>query len=1841
VSGEDVPVRLGGPKQRTVLAHLILNANHMVPAERLIDALWGEEPPEAARGTVQAYVSRLRSALGSNVIQGRPPGYALRADAGEVDVHRFERLLREARATGVEPRGAFLALEEALELWRGPALADLASEFSLSGEIARLEELRLQATEDKIAAQLDLGLHAQSVAELEPLTRVHPLRERLWAELMVALYRVNRQADALLAFERARTVLAEELGINPSNELQELHERILRQDPDLELKGEPLRGYRLLERVGEGAFGVVYRATQPQIGREVAIKAVHPELANHPDFVRRFEREAQIVARLEHPHIVPLYDYWREPDGAFLVMRFLRGGSLEDLIALGPLDPERAAAILDQTAAGLAAAHRQGVVHRDVKPGNVLLDEEDNAYLSDFGVALDAGSPERPSGTLMRGTPAYLSPEQIRLEAATPQSDIYALGVVLYEMLTGRHPFPESSLAALPDHHLRQPLPSVCDRRPELPVGVDDVLATATAKDAAARFTDPLQVAAALRAALQGSAASSQPVREIRNPYKGLRAFLEADAGDFFGRETLAKRLVHRLEEAGETARFLAVVGPSGSGKSSVVRAGLVPALRRGALEGSDRWYVIEVLPGSDPFRELETALLGVAVEPPPSLLEDLRGNALGLVRAAERVLPDPDAEILIVIDQLEEVFTLVTEEDERTRLLQSLTAAVLEPASRIRIVATLRADFFDAPLSIRGFGELLAARTEAITPMAPEELERAIVGPAERAGLAVEPRLLAAMVADVADRPGSLPLLQYALTELAERGTDGVLTLEGYRRIGGVSGALARRAEQLFEAMNGHAQEACRQLFLRLVTLGEGSEDMRRRVPRSQLVSLAGAPAMDGVIDGFGRHRLLSFDRDPATREPTVEIAHEALLRAWVRLRGWIDDARDDLRVRNTLASSAAEWEAAGRNESFLLRGVRLEQAASWAAAPKVALSSADDEFLRASISRRDEETSAEEARQARERVLEQRSIRRLRGLVAALTAAILVASVLTFVATGQRGRARKEARIAMARELAASATANLELDPERSILLALQAVATTRPDGTVLRESSEALHRAVDADRLLFTIQNPSTANVAWSPDGRLLATGGTAGGTKQNDAMLWDARTGELVRRLSGHTGDVMSVAFSSDAARLVTTAEDGRAIVWDVRTGRRLLIVPGKVGSVFGASFSPDGHSLAIGDGGDEGGVRIVNAASGAVTQTIREQHIDFCSPSFSPDGSRITAGCSDGDLFVWSVVSGQRLLTIREAVGGYGSAVIYSPDGTRLAGACCDGAATIWDAQTGRKLLSLEGHTGLVIGMAWSADGTLLATGGTDGTARIWDATTGRQLMVLAGHAGSVAMVDFSPDGTRLLTGGGDGTARVWDVTPDGGSELLGAAEPNSLYSVAYSPDGSNLVTGGEGGGWLWDASTAERLRSYPKTYWAAFDPDGFTLVTAGSSGSQLGVRILDAASGEEIGFLAPGPPRFFAVAASPDGSVIATGSKHGAVLVWDRSTGEHLLTLQVLPRTVHWPVDDVAFSPDGKLVAGLAQDTLRVWDVSSGHLVIDLKANLGFSHAVAFSPDGRMIATSGGNGAAVWSVPSGERVAALTRGGSIEDVVFGPTGGRVATAGDDGAVRIWDVSSGRETLVLRGHAPALTAAAFSPDGTKLATTSIDGTLRVYVLPIDELVRLARSRLSRGFMTAECRQYLHVARCPASPGIASPAGAASTPPASGGAIGPEGAYRVTIAPVDFWSPLVSTSAAKNSAGQFTLSLVEGIWRLHQVKPNGQVYDTFGTYGVSGDRITLTNRADPRCFGMSWTGRWALQGVEVSFKHITSMTTPTCAMNDALVQTVFGSHPWTRVNHHELI
>lgn len=823
------------------------------------------------------------------------------------------------------------------------------------------------------------------------------------------------------------------------------------------LSGTTIKGYKIKERIGAGGFGTVYRAEQRSIFREVAVKAIFPGHANKPEFIRRFENEAQIIARLEHLHITPLYDYWRDPDGAYLVMRFMRGGSLEDALKAERFSLDSLVPIMNQVASALYAAHQSDVIHRDVKPGNILLDEDGNAYLSDFGIAKNLSVDEEDSVTGVDdivGSLDYISPEQARSEPVTPQTDIYSLGVTLYELIAGEHPFHTFSPVGRLYKHINDPLPDITNVDETVREAINEVIQKATAKNPVERYSDVLEFASDFRQAVSnpdsqsgetfveqftpreqdiiellvqnmsnkeiaqtlvitvstvkwynqqiysklGVRSRAQAVARVRelnlsgedddyqeeissptllppliNPYKGLRAFEATDRRDYFGRERLIEKLLNRLQQDSLDSRFLAVVGPSGSGKSSVVKAGLIPAIWDGRLPGSDKWFVVDMLPGSRPIDKLEVALMKVAANQAGNLNEQLNRNRHGLIRAADLILPDDDSHLFIVIDQFEEVFTLVADETERQAFLDLIYSAVTETRSRVSVVITLRADYYDRPLQYPQFGDLLRNRMETVLPLSAKEIERAINGPLERMQVGFEAGLVPQIVSEMTYQSGALPLLQYALTELFERRNDRTLTHEAYQQIGGAVGALAKRAEATYQELSSSGQALTQQMFLRLVTPGEGAEDTRRRVSRSELLAIAtDADEMDEIIDLFADYRLLSLDNDEASRSPTVEVAHEAILREWERLREWINGARNDIRLQRQLIQLAGDWHNANEDDSYLLYGTRLEQFEAWQQNSQLALTTRETAYLGQSRAFRDAQEASKEARKIREMQLE-----------------------------------------------------------------------------------------------------------------------------------------------------------------------------------------------------------------------------------------------------------------------------------------------------------------------------------------------------------------------------------------------------------------------------------------------------------------------------------------------------------------------------------------------------------------------------------------------------------------------------------------------------------------------------------------------------------------------------------------------------------------------------------------------------------------------------------------------------------------------------------------------------
>jgi ABC-type glycerol-3-phosphate transport system substrate-binding protein/energy-coupling factor transporter ATP-binding protein EcfA2 len=545
----------------------------------------------------------------------------------------------------------------------------------------------------------------------------------------------------------------------------------------------------------------------------------------------------------------------------------------------------------------------------------------------------------------------------------------------------------------------------------------------------------------------------------LRNPYKGLRPFGEVDSDEFFGRETLIGRLIDRISEVAEAGRFLTVVGPSGSGKSSVVRAGLIPTLRGGAIPGSERWLITVMYPGSRPWEELEAALLRVADQPWEGLRSELELDSHGLARALLRILPSHDSCLLLVVDQLEELFSLVDDET-RDRFLSALLDATGVEHSRLLVAATLRADFFDRLLRHPRVGEEVRAGIEVITQLNKLELEDAITRPADAVGVTFEAGVAAEIVSEVADQSGTLPMLQYALTELFDQRRGGTIGSETFEEFGGVLAALGNRAEQTYIELTPEAQEAARQLFLGLVTSGEGGQAVATRATRKELDSLLGpAVPLQEVLDRFGRRRLLTFDRDPRG-EPTVEVAHEALLSHWPRLAAWVDEQREDLWLRSRLHAAAEEWIRAERDDGFLLAAGRLDFFESFASTTMLKLAPADEDFLEASITDRRRQEAEDAARAAHERDLERRAAKRLRSLVAVLATAVLVGSILLLIVFGQRQTARRQEAIASAHALVAASLDTLTVDPELSLLLGLEAAASTAGDGYVLEEAMDAVH-------------------------------------------------------------------------------------------------------------------------------------------------------------------------------------------------------------------------------------------------------------------------------------------------------------------------------------------------------------------------------------------------------------------------------------------------------------------------------------------------------------------------------------------------------------------------------------------------------------------------------------------------------------------------------------------------------------------------------------------------------------------------------------------------------------
>lgn len=1217
------------------------------------------------------------------------------------------------------------------------------------------------------------------------------------------------------------------------------------------------------------------------------------------------------------------------------------------------------------------------------------------------------------------------------------------------------------------------------------------------------------------------------------NPYKGLRPFQEADAPDFFGRQALIEVLLDRLAPADLLSesqpldgRFLAIVGPSGSGKSSLIKAGLLPALSQGRLPGSEKWLIIEMLPESDPWDELEIGLLRKARRPHDGFAEPLRRDERGLIRAARMALTGGDDILLLVIDQFEELFTLVEDQTEVERFLSAIYTAVTDPRSPVRVIVGLRADFYDRPLIHPEFSRLLDKGVQIVTPLSTLELEQAILGPAERSGVEMESGLLSEIIADIYGQPGGLPLLQYALTDLFEHREGRTLTRKAYASIGGVRGALGRRAEQIYSGLTAAGQAAAQQIFLRLTSVGEGSEDTRRRVSLSELHTLFPRPGLSEppeVVTQFTRTfsqaRLLSFDRDPVTLSPTIEVAHEALFREWSRLHEWLETNRADLRMQRLLHTASAEWTGADRDTSFLLHGARLDQFAGWSANARLALTQDEQAFLSASLAEQQRQAAQEDARRQHELVTaqtlaeaerqraetEQRraedqthAAARLRRQAAYLALALLVAAVLGGMAGMFAYRANRDARIATSRELANAAVNNLAVDPERSLLLALYGLnaADTLEARNALRQSLPAQHQVKS-----FVAHDSTVTGLAFSPDGKLLASA-----SSDSTAKIWNAQTGELMSTVTPFDKEIWDVAFSPDGNFLAVSSLTQVAIV-NPKTGVPLYFLKGKevgwqVGFDLGVGhidFSPDGTRLAVAN--LDGTPAVVDLSTRAVIRTFSGNEAICKTVDLSPDGRLLAVGCDDGVVRVWDAATG-KLEYEHIQPGEIWLGIHFSPDGSQLAAASEGSSLVVWDSVSSEELMRLaRPETGGFRGVLWSPDGKSLATPCYDGVTRIWDAAAGMMLLNLPGHVSTVAAIALSPDGARLATGGVDKSIKVWDTGP--GKEYLTINTGANYTRVDFNSDGSQLVTSNSGGApQIWDAATGALLRTLPgiepvrPLTSIVYSPDGKRVAAGSGDGF---ATIWDSETGQIALSWKAHTNTIAGIDFSRDGKRLVTSSNDGYVTVWDAATGQSLVKFDGHVKHAASPqflfVFDVAFSPDGTRVASAGYDgAVRVWDASNGQEIFSVSDGKALFSAVAFSPDGKLLAAGEFDAPLlIADAATGQVLHRLTgHSGAILDLAFSPDGRYIASASFDKLAKLWDAYTGQEISSFYGNASNAWSVSYSPDGKRVAVGGWDGTARIFVVPLDELVVLAKSRLTRSLAEAECQKYLHLEKCPEMP-----------------------------------------------------------------------------------------------------------------------------------------------------
>ncbi|NUU17360.1 AAA family ATPase [Cellulomonas humilata] len=1586
-------LEVGGRQEQALLALLLTAPGRVFSVAAIAAGLWGERPPGGADNTVMSYVSRLRRSLPDGVaatVVTRRPGYLIAIEPDQVDAELFRSLVGRGHrelAAG-RPELAAESLREALGWWRGDAYAEFDAPFAVA-ERRALEELRLAALEDRVSAELDVGEAPDLVAELEAQVSAHPLRERLWAQLMTALYRSGRQADALRSYQRARSTLVDELGVEPGDELQDLHALVLAHDP--RLLGPGTTRSRRAEPLGRGFVG---RARELELFDEAYGRAKAGSstriLLTGPHGMGKTRLLAEVARRARAAGVTVVDEPSRaDPAGApvLLVLDSLERSSVAELIELSEV---------------LGAGPHPALV-----AGACVWDDLTSAQADALGRLFpDRLSLGRLSASEVAELVALYVPRP-ELDDAPEAADIVASGGVPLQVHAAAGRYAERLLAeriGTSAQAIADPRRQVAQSRAEVADGVTE-----------------LSRVRALR-----QAHTSPETRRRVCPFKGLAYYDVDDAPYFAGRERLIARLVAGLVDA----PLLAVVGASGSGKSSVVRAGLVAAISGGLLPGSDRWRVVVTTPAR---------------------------NAPDLPPAAE---PGAEPRTLLVVDQLEEMFTALPRADQ-AGYAEWITAAA--ERDDVTVVVAIRSDYFARVVVHRRLADLLAANAVLVGAMSVDELREAVEVPAAAADLALEPGLAATIADDVVGEPGGLPLMSTALLSLWEHGDGRRLSLADYRETGGVRTAVARLAEGAIAPMTPKQQDHARRILLRLADVDDSGEPVRRRVALSEL-AVDDDPDARAALEVLAARRLLTVSATHA------EVAHEALLREWPRLRGWLDDDEAGRRMRRHLVPAAAAWLSSARDPGELYRGQRLTAALDFVADHGDDLTDLERDFLLASRDAADTDAAAR-----------RRSHRRLQGLAAGLAVVLLLALGAGWVAVDRRNESARLAVEADVRALRAAA-----LGEDRWDLALLYAAQAYRVDPSAQSRAAllRTVHRSPEATAMYTT--DGRLLGLAVSADGQTLAGLGSAG-----TVDVWDVTTGARRSTMSGLTElGVTSLDLSPDGRYLAVVGIPVDAETYDFQ--QQLMVVdldqtPPTVQTwggpgIAAARFTGDGRTVVT--VGIDGLIRAVDVPTGHMVQvggpevTVSDQ-----TALDAPAGRRFMVAAdadAPGVVTAWEAASG-RVVWSSEVDGGAVASI--SPAGTALVLAHETGSVEHLDLVTGaRRTVPSDPGVGFV-DLDWAPDGSSFAGATTEGTVVLWDSTTLEPRSIFRGHSGTVSQVVHSADGASLYASGFDGAVVVWDLTRTRGVVMgMGTPAPAQRFGPfraanrVLSTDGSLAVSyRDEGALELLDVGTATttvvpvRVNGSPArvvvdpagrhaavltVQWPrnlraeiqvvdvasrsvlpyrirliadflspapAFSGDGRTLVTADAEF----VVVWDVQSGrtsaERTGYMAR--ERIVSVATDATASIVAVGVIGGGVEVVDTATGERVTEL-VPPGGDNLATTPLAFSPDGKWLAGGSESgRVVVWDTATWDVQRTWLAVLGGGvDSLTFTPDSRAVVAGGAGTASVGDVdPRGATDMTLTLSAlpSRSDVAAATRdeGRSVVTLTEDEGVQVWAISA--------------------------------------------------------------------------------------------------------------------------------------------------------------------------------------------------------------------------------